>query len=131
MKKHLKVNFIVDGNIVIDPKYQVEQDNNGFYNLIDTTNFKRKRFHSPPASAHKISRKNNKWEKIFEIKLCKIRSNSFSSGISEIMEERNTNDNTNNKPQIKLKSILKVNSTLANKEKRKVTYNNIVQYSYV
>jgi hypothetical protein len=64
MKKHLKINFLVNDKVIIDPRFQVECENGNFYNILEShllIRGKQKHIHASPNNCNKI------WEKIFEI----------------------------------------------------------------
>ncbi len=82
MRKRFKVNFIVDSKIVIDPRYEVDNDEHGnFYNIIESSSFKKKNFKPNVFEFNKPSQKF--WENIFEIKSNFNKENSSVSDMSE------------------------------------------------
>jgi hypothetical protein len=124
MRKRFKVNFIVDGTTIIDPRFEVDNDNSGhFYNLIESSMFRKRVQKSLFCSKnvnHHSSKQNNKkfWENIFEIKQISQRESSSVSDLSEVTEgaiEKLLNNNVNlkntgeqhKKSKKNLKSILK------------------------
>lgn len=150
MRRRLRVNFIVDGNTIIDPRYDVDTDNNGhFFNIIESSMFRRKKSQNMLQESNKSLSTDKFWENIFKIK---IRPNPKNNSVSDISEqsdmaiERFNNSfkpqNTfqNNKSQSPLKSILKLQedkqfihkkTTLSPlKGKKKVTFNHNVQYIF-
>ena len=85
MRKRFKVNFLVNGKIVIDPKYEVDNDEHGnFYNIIESSSFRKKNFR--PYVSEFEQPKSKFWENIFEIKSKLIKDNSSVSDISEQSE---------------------------------------------
>jgi hypothetical protein len=150
MRKRFRVNFIVDGNTIIDPKYEVDNDKNGhFYNIIESSMFRKKKTglnYSPVLK--KIDTPNKFWENIFEIK---INSTKEASSVSDMSEQNDTtierllNNIANIKPvkkleKINLKPILKSDKNLTNladlpklptnKNVKHVSFNEKVQFSY-
>jgi hypothetical protein len=72
LKKRFKVNFIVDGKVIIDPRYKVDCEDDKFYNIIESYMLvKGKRV--PRKVVHKA------WEKVFEINGDSARSISDAS----------------------------------------------------
>ena len=138
IKKKYRVNFIINENTIIDPRYEVDVDKKGnFFNLIQKKMIYRfkKKFNFVKEEHH-----SKFWESIFEIKKKNNRANSFDSisfTNSNISNEGNNNyyfeNEISNKYQIK--SILK-NSVINNinknkiKTKRKVSFNKKIFYYY-
>ncbi len=82
MRKRFKVNFIVDGKILIDPRYEVDNDELGnFFNIIESSSFKKRNFKPNIIEFNKPSQKF--WENIFEIKSNFSKENSSVSDMSE------------------------------------------------
>lgn len=127
MRKRFKVNFIVDGTTIIDPRFEVDNDNTGhFYNLIESSMFKKREVIKNSSDLGKqnynINRKNwvhkKFWENIFEIKRNSLKDGSSVSDISEASEfviEKLMSNNLNikhagqnhKKGKKQIKSILK------------------------
>ena len=143
-KKRLTVNFIVNGEKIIDPRYSIINDSKGnFFNIINSFMiFKRLKQRSP------IIKSNFKepkiWEELFILKnhrKLSFDTSSLSSktDISKEME-KNQNEyrpiynrgNNNNKKKIVLQSILKSkknNNNKINKSKiKKVSFRNEVEF---
>jgi len=82
MRKRFKVNFIVDGKIVVDPRFEVDNDEHGnFFNIIESSSFKKRNFQPNIVEFNKPSQKF--WENIFEIKSNFSKENSSISDMSE------------------------------------------------
>lgn len=82
MRKRFLVNFVVDGKIVIDPRFELDNDEHGnFFNIIESSSFKKKNFKPNVFEFNKPSQK--LWENIFEIKSNLYKDNSSVSDISE------------------------------------------------
>lgn len=83
MKRFIKANFIVNGHVIIDPRYPFDHLNGNFFNIIETKLFKTKK----GLKKEECQRENKKfWENIFQIKgHNEARSNSKSS-ISELSQ---------------------------------------------
>ena len=73
LKKKIRVNFIINDQIIIDHRFPVDFQNGQFYNILDTTNIFRRNNH--------IS--SNKWQRIFDINLSEksISENSMTDRI--------------------------------------------------
>ena len=130
IKRIYRVNFIINNNAIIDPRYEIDVDNKGnFYNLIHKNmiyRFKNNNFIKEDFNS-------KFWESIFEIKKRNKRLNSFDSlslTNSNISNEI-INENENNKAQIK-PILKKTNSRKLNctRTKRKVSFNNKISFSY-
>ena len=140
LKRKYRLNFIVNGETIIDSRYQVDTDNKGhFYNLI----MKNMIFRFKKNKNEIIEFQEKKyWEKIFEIKKKIKKTNSYDS--LSISNSNISNDN-NNYPiyesemssKSNLKSILKnpirkVESfrKKSNNKIRTVSFNSKIIYSY-
>lgn len=152
MRRRIKVNFIVDGNMIIDPKYEVDNDRNGhFYNIVESWMFKKRKSEKlvkKVSNQEKRSEKNKFWENIFEIKHKSFRSTNSVSDRSEQSDatiERllggivNVRSNSCFKPKYELKSILKKKQwsdvfqdelISENKPEKRVSFSENVQFSY-
>ena len=130
IKRLYRVNFIINNNAIIDPRYEIDTDNKGnFYNLIHKNmiyRFKKNNFIKDDFNS-------KFWESIFEIKKRNKRINSFdsvsltNSNLSnEIMNENEKNKKTI-KPILKKSGSRKLNYT---RTKRKVSFNNKISFSY-
>ena len=135
IKRIYRVNFIINNNVIIDPRYEIDTDSKGnFYNLIHKNmiyRFKKNNYIKDDFNP-------KFWESIFEIKKRNKRLNSFdsisltNSNLSnEIMnenEKKNQNQNQNQiKPILKKTTSKKLN---CNRTLRKVSFNNKISFSY-
>jgi hypothetical protein len=89
MRKTIKVNFIVNGNVVIDPRYHLYHDEQtgNFFNVIETCQLKSRKYPNVNANKNKLvnmkKEENKFWENIFQIKSFKNTDNLSISSISE------------------------------------------------
>jgi hypothetical protein len=136
LRKRFKVNFLVDGKIIVDPMYEVDNDNYGhFYNIIKSSHLRKKK--NPDARLEKTTKY---WENIFQIKM----SNKENSSVSDVSEHNETSIekllNSNvycqskvNNSKAPLKSILKVTSRFLNgpsKQEKKVGFKEVINFTY-
>jgi hypothetical protein len=136
LRKRFKVNFLVDGKVIVDPMYEVDNDNCGhFYNIIKSSHLRKKK--NPDV---RLENTNKYWENIFRIKM----SNKENSSVSDVSEHNETSIeklfnsnvycqskvNNSNPP---LKSILKVTSRFSNgpsKQEKKVGFKEVINFTY-
>ena len=147
LKREYKLNFIINGQQIIDSRYQVDTDNKGnFYNIIiKKMIFRFKKIDKDIEIQNNFNNynSNNKyWESIFEIKKVK-RPNSYDSlsiSNSNISNEPNTapvyESEISNKSNIKsilknpLKKVESIGDHKNEKKNRNVSFSNKIMYCY-
>lgn len=144
MKRKYKVNFIVDGNTIIDPRFEVDNDSSGnFYNIIESSMLKRKKTVASPTKSKRHNVMSGFWKNIFEIKSCEKNQNRTCSSVSDLSDQAACIEKLLNKinhgfefkderSAITPKSILKINkfsSQNCKKVIKRVSFNNRVEYS--
>ncbi len=147
LKREYKINFIINGQQIIDSRYQVDTDNKGnFYNIIiKKMIFRMKKNDTEMEIQNNYNNynSNNKyWESIFEIKKIK-RPNSYDSlsiSNSNISNEPNIapvyESEISNKNNIKsilknpLKKVESIGDNKKEKKNRNVSFSNKIMYCY-
>ena len=137
-RKKMKVNFIINGNKVIDSRYEVGNDSKGnFYNIIYSTMiFKKLKQRSPKVDFKNKTFKMKKWEDFFVLNnsshhQCKKLSfdNSSISDHTDISKEMNGNINFSQIASI-IKPILKSKNSFMKESRKKVSFSQTVQFCY-
>ena len=142
-KKHILINFQVNGEKILDPRYSIINDTNGnFYNII-TSNMIYRKNKEKSFVKNKFFNDDKQWEKLF---ILKTRKRSFSFDASSISSKTdiskelnknldnqnniNYNNNNNKKENKQIHSILKNNHLMKNKKVclKKVTFSNKIEF---
>ena len=142
-KKHILINFQVNGEKILDPRYSIINDTNGnFYNII-TSNMIYRKNKEKNFVKNQFFNDDKQWEKLFILKTRKRNFSFDASSISsktDISKELNKNldnqnninyNNNNNKKENKqIHSILKNNHLMKNKKVclKKVTFSNKIEF---
>ncbi len=142
-KKHILINFQVNGEKILDPRYSIINDTNGnFYNII-TSNMIYRKNKEKNFVKNQFFNDDKQWEKLF---ILKTRKRSFSFDASSIssktdiskelnknLENQNNinyNNNSNKKENKQIHSILKNNRLIKNKKVclKKVSFSNKIEF---
>ena len=145
LKKHYKVNFIINGKPIIDSRFQVGSDNKGnFYNIIKKANLcsmkrkhckfvekKQENFREEESFALKSRKHYNSYDSLS----LSSKSNSVLSNDVGRLIQVNLSDMIDQVCQSELKSILRKKyrvHCLSEKQKNshKVSFNDKIEYSY-
>lgn len=145
IKKRFRVNFMVNDNIIIDPRYEVDSDENGrYFNIVESTMLYRNNKSKCPRKKSPPIDKDKYWENIFQIKIKKHSKDSESisdkTDLSvELMNniipiasiQSNLRRTINVKSILKKRSLLQEESTPKRKDSsKKVTFCESVEFSF-